>query len=191
MRPLMSAMFIGFSVFVWFTDFSKSKKNFRDGNSIRKILKINRRPNKRADQEFLAFLWNIKSQLSSGAIPANLTDSPPNHFLTEKFDLVLRIGSQTGTALTPLINRFIKQVKYQIELKQEIESELATTKATVLVLATLPLLGIFLSLLLGANSINWLLNSTLGRVSLGLGILLNLLGWLWVQRIVAKALVNK
>jgi hypothetical protein len=187
----MSAMFIGFSVFVWFTDFSKSKKNFRDGNSIRKILKINPRPNKRADQEFLAFLWSIKSQLSSGAIPANLTDSPPNHFLTEKFDLVLRIGSQTGTALTPLINRFIKQVKYQIELKQEIESELATTKATVLVLATLPLLGIFLSLLLGANSINWLLNSTLGRVSLGLGILLNLLGWLWVQRIVAKALVNK
>ena len=100
------------------------------------------------------------------------------------------LNSQTGTSLTPTINRFIKQTKNQIELKQEINSELASTKATVVVLAGLPVIGIFLSSLLGANSLNWLFTTSGGRACLFLGALLNLLGIIWIKKIINRSLVS-
>lgn len=152
--------------------------------------KLVRSSNKKMDQEFLGYLWNLKSDLSAGLIPTNLEMVTPSHKLANRLLLVVRISVETGTAITPLLNRFIKQVKYQIELSQEIASELASTKSTVLVLALLPAFGVVLSGFIGINSINWLFQNPIGRIALTIGLILNVLGWLWINRIIKKALSN-
>ena len=183
MKSILAAGFIGLSVFI-----------FQGGQPPAfKMLKFKKfqilpRQNKKIDQEFLGYLWNLKSDLSAGVIPANLGITPPKHELAKRLGLVLRISEQTGTAVTPLLNRFIKQVKYQLELKQEIASELASTKATVLVLALLPLFGVLLTSFLGANSIAWLVQNSFGRIALGLAMILNFLGWKWVNRLIKNSL---
>lgn len=145
---------------------------------------------KNLDQEYLEYLWLLKSELSSGVLLSNLSISEESNLFRSRSKLLFDLNNQTGTSLTPTINRFIKQTKNQIELKQEIESELASTKATVIVLAGLPIIGIFLSSLLGANSLNWLLTTAGGRACLFLGALLNLLGIIWIKKIVNRSLVS-
>lgn len=189
MKTFFSAVFIGLSVFTALDGFIA-----HDGQP--KLIKfpklkrplVNRTKSTQLDQEFLGFLWNLKSDLSAGTFSAGLGFVSPKHYLSDRMHLVLRLSSETGTPITPLLNRFIKQVKYQIELKQEIASELASTKATVLVLATLPLIGILLSFLIGINSMQWLFGTSLGRFALVIGAALNLFGWLWVNQIIKKAL---
>lgn len=141
------------------------------------------------DQDFLEFLWNLKSELSSGAVNSKIETEIPNHQLSNRLNLILELSKQSGTPVTPVINRFIKQTKNQIELKQEIASELASTKATVIILASLPILGIFLSSLLSGNSLNWLFGTGAGRLCLGIGAGLNLIGLYWIKRIIRSALV--
>jgi tight adherence protein B len=67
--------------------------------------------------------------------------------------------------------------------EQMIATELASTKATVFVLAGLPLMGAGMGLILGSDSIAWLLGSSAGRVCLVLGLGLELMGWLWIKRL--------
>lgn len=183
MKALLTSLLFGLSLFIFQGGQLKTIQLFQ-----RKLPKHRNRKNKNRDQEFLAYLWNLKSLLSTGFLPSNLAQNPPNHFLANRLAIVLRIGSDTGTALTPLLNRFIKQVKYQIELQQEVASELASTKATVFVLASLPIFGVILSIFIGANAITWLTQTSIGRYAFGFGVLLNVLGWLWVNRIIKNAL---
>lgn len=151
-------------------------------------LKFHRARQANSDQEFLEYLWDLKSEISSGAVISRTDLQIPKNILTNQLQLILKLSNETGAPLTPTLNRFIKQVKNQIELKQEINSELASTKATVSILSALPILGILLSSLLGANSINWLFGSNMGRVCLALGIGLNALGIFWVKQIVRRSL---
>ena len=72
--------------------------------------------------------------------------------------------------------------------EQQVSAELASTKATVFILAGLPIIGSGLSLLLGAQSLTWLLQSIGGRICLTLGITMEVLGWLWVKRLLTGAL---
>jgi tight adherence protein B len=74
--------------------------------------------------------------------------------------------------------------------EQLIAAELASTKATVFVLAGLPIMGAGMGLMLGSDAIAWLLGSTAGRVCLGLGIGLELVGWLWIKRLLNRALAD-
>lgn len=157
---------------------------------LAKRFKFNFKKEKHLDQDYLEYLWLLKSELSSGVLLSNLSISEESNLFRLRSKLLFDLNNQTGTSLTPTINRFIRQTKNQIELKQEIDSELASTKATIVVLAGLPIIGIFLSSLLGANSLNWLLTTAGGRACLFIGVLLNVLGLIWIKKIVNKALAN-
>jgi tight adherence protein B len=71
--------------------------------------------------------------------------------------------------------------------EQLIATELASTKATVFVLAGLPIMGAGMGLMLGADSMSWLFGSSAGRVCLVLGLGLELVGWLWIKRLLKRA----
>jgi tight adherence protein B len=75
-------------------------------------------------------------------------------------------------------------------LEQLISTELASTKATVVVLAGLPIMGLGMGLILGADSISWLLGTVAGRVCLLLGIGLEVVGWRWIKRLLNRALAD-
>lgn len=143
------------------------------------------------DQEFLAFLWEFKSELSSGMSIANHQVNLPDHRLKPYLETILRIARQTGAPLTPTINRLIKQTKNNIELNNEIAAELASTKATLVVLACLPAVGLVLGTLLSGNSLHWLLNNKFGHICLAAGLFLNLLGIYWLKLIINRALATK
>lgn len=143
------------------------------------------------DQEFIEFLWQLKSELSTGVLTSLTGLNVPQHKSAANLELVIRSSYETGAAVTPTINRLIKQLKNQIDLKQQVSAELASTKATVIILASLPLFGLFLSSLLSGNSINWLFGTPGGRWCLFGGLTLNLFGIAWLNRIIKKSLEIK
>lgn len=184
MKTLFASCLIGLAVFIYLggsiplPKFAKTKRKFRGHFKSNK-----------ENQEFLEYLWFLKSELSTGVNIANVDLNVPDHRLANRVNLIFALAAETGTAITPSLNRFIRQAKNEIELKQEIESELASTKATVYVLACLPVFGMALGNLLNGNSIGWLIGSSIGRACLFLAIALNLLGILWINRLIKRSLV--
>jgi tight adherence protein B len=69
-------------------------------------------------------------------------------------------------------------------VRRELRTGLAEPRATALVLAALPAVGLLLGAALGADPLAWLLGSPPGAVVLASGIVLEALGALWSWRIV-------
>lgn len=93
-------------------------------------------------------------------------------------------GSQLGTSLKVLTD----SIRDRIEIQQVLRSELASVKATIVVLAALPFLGIGFATLLGAHPFRWLMTSNIGHVCVSLAIILEITGVLWTQSLVSRAL---
>jgi tight adherence protein B len=101
-------------------------------------------------------------------------------------DLSSKSGSSVNEALTQVADKLMNRRNQE----QLIVTELASTKATVFVLAGLPIMGAVMGLMLGADSISWLFGSSAGRVCLVLGLGLELVGWLWIKRLLNRASVD-
>jgi tight adherence protein B len=101
-------------------------------------------------------------------------------------DLSAQSGSSVNEALTQVADKLMNRKNQE----QLIATELASTKATVFVLAGLPIMGAGMGLMLGADSISWLFGSSAGRVCLVLGLGLELVGWLWIKRLLNRASVD-
>ena len=69
-------------------------------------------------------------------------------------------------------------------VRSSLRVELAGPRATARLMSLLPLLGLGLAFLLGADPLNWLLTSPIGWVCLLAAVLLNLTGYWWITRIV-------
>ena len=171
-------------------------------------------------EEELQFVFNLKSQLYAGvnqvdalrfaisrapefALPnsrqaltseANLLpvlhkDATEHNFLVNCANL-LEISSNSGSSINGALTQIAQALINRRKQEQLISTELASTKATVVVLAGLPILGLGMGLLLGADSISWLLGSAAGRVCLFFGMGLELVGWLWIKRLLNRALAD-
>jgi tight adherence protein B len=103
---------------------------------------------------------------------------------------LLELSSQSGSSINEALTQVADKLMTRRNQEQLIATELASTKATVYVLAGLPIMGAGMGLMLGSDSISWLLGSTAGRVCLALGIALELLGWLWIKRLLNRALAD-
>lgn len=104
------------------------------------------------------------------------------------FALLMQSSARSGASISqPLSNLAVTMIRNRTQ-EQLLTTELASTKATVLVLAGLPIIGSGLAMMLGSQSINWLFTTGLGRGVLIAGLALELLGWSWVQRLLATAL---
>jgi tight adherence protein B len=103
---------------------------------------------------------------------------------------LLELSSQSGSSVTEALAQVADKLMTRKNQEQLIATELASTKATVFVLAGLPIIGAGMGLMLGSDSISWLLGSTAGRVCLALGLALELLGWFWIKRLLNGALAD-
>lgn len=93
-------------------------------------------------------------------------------------------GSQLGTSLKVMTD----SIRDRIEIQQVLRSELASVRATITVLAALPVIGIAFATLLGAHPGRWLMTSNSGHVCVFLAIILEIAGVLWTQSLVSRAL---
>jgi tight adherence protein B len=90
-----------------------------------------------------------------------------------------------GLALENAIRGIEEGLKAEQARLRSVEVELAGIRATILLLAALPLFGFALGCALGADPLGMLLHRPAGRVGLALGTTLDLVGLLWTDHLVA------
>jgi tight adherence protein B len=101
--------------------------------------------------------------------------------------LIYRICSRTGSPITKSLMRIIHSVQDNQKRQRTLAQETASTKATVLVLAALPVFGVLMGLGLGLNPLTWVVHSALGGLCAAGGVGLEVLGWLWVRLLIRRA----
>ena len=107
-----------------------------------------------------------------------------NDLTSVSFAHVWQVCERNGASLSPVLTSFNNQIRTENELRQELSSSLSGVKLSAYVLAFLPVIGIILAYLLGVNSIFWLTNSSFGKTSLLLALILEIIGVFWVRRLI-------
>jgi len=107
-----------------------------------------------------------------------------NDLTSVSFAQVWQVCERNGASLSPVLTSFNNQIRTENELRQELSSSLSGVKLSAYVLAFLPVIGIILAYLLGVNSIFWLTNSSFGKTSLLLALILEIIGVFWVRRLI-------
>ena len=103
---------------------------------------------------------------------------------------LLDINTKSGSSITNALTQIAQSLINRRKQEQLIATELASTRATMFVLAGLPIVGVIMGLILGTHSISWLFGSAGGQFCLALGLILELAGWLWVRRLLKSALMD-
>jgi tight adherence protein B len=98
-----------------------------------------------------------------------------------------RVTAESGTGLAAGLDQLADALRAERALTEEIAGELAAPRATIAVLAALPLIGLLLGGALGAEPVQVLLHTPAGLACLTVGALLEAAGLGWTARIVRGA----
>ncbi len=94
-----------------------------------------------------------------------------------------QVGLNSGAGLAASIAQLYIALRAQQEIRAHLEAELAGPRATAVTLGFLPVIGIGLGYLLGAEPLTWFFSGLLGIGTLVIGVGLTLLGLWWTSRI--------
>jgi len=97
-------------------------------------------------------------------------------------------SADSGAGLAEGLERVAALAAAQREVSADLAAETAGPRATARVLAMLPLIGLLLGELLGAQPVRWLLGTAAGMACLALGCGLLCCGHLWSRRILRAGL---
>jgi tight adherence protein B len=93
------------------------------------------------------------------------------------------VAQGSGTGLATSLATLADAARETERVRAELRTGLAEPRATAVVLAALPLLGLLLGTALGADPVQWLLGSAPGRLVLLAGLALEAVGAWWSWRI--------
>jgi len=96
-----------------------------------------------------------------------------------------RLADATGAGLADALDRVGEAMRQEHEVVSEAQGQLSSTRATAVLLATLPIAAIAMGSVLGAEPLAVLFGSTVGAGCLTAGLALSALGWWWVVRQIA------
>jgi len=99
----------------------------------------------------------------------------------------LAVCAGSGGSLAQAVDTVAGSVREDVEQRTAVGTELAGPRATALLLAGLPVAGMAMAAALGAHPLDVLLHTLVGGVCLVLGVLLDLVGLAWTERLVAGA----
>ncbi len=116
-------------------------------------------------------------------------DPPPGSTGRLWVDLAacLEIAERSGAPLAGILEHYATQVDAELEGLSARDTALAGPRATVVLLAWLPAVGLVLAFALGINPLTILIGTTPGRFSLAAGIALMITARLWSRRLVQHA----
>jgi tight adherence protein B len=97
------------------------------------------------------------------------------------------VAERSGAGLAVVVERVTESVRHDADAAAEVASALGPPRATARMLVALPVLGVGLGMSMGANPLDFLLTTTPGLGCLFLGLMLALLGLVWVERLAAAA----
>lgn len=99
----------------------------------------------------------------------------------------LEVAERSGAPLAGILEHYAAQLDAQLDGVSTRETALAGPRATVVLLAWLPAVGLVLGFALGINPLEVLVASSLGRLALVAGVLLMVLARMWSRRLVQQA----
>ncbi|WP_022873686.1 type II secretion system F family protein [Nesterenkonia alba] len=116
----------------------------------------------------------------------SLAQQPPQEVaeVLHRLLAVSALSEQTGAPLARLVDRIAASLDEAAELQAAVEKESAGPKLTQLILSLLPLGGVVLGQLMGADPVAMLLGSGLGLVCLATGVGFLFLGRVWSGRMI-------
>jgi tight adherence protein B len=97
------------------------------------------------------------------------------------------VADRTGAPLATLLARVAAGVQDDIEIDREIATEAGPARATGTLMAALPVVGLALGTMLGANPIRVLFATVPGLACLVVGLSLACAGLWWIDHIVHAA----
>lgn len=96
------------------------------------------------------------------------------------------VGVTRGSGLAVSVERLVLSLRAQQDLTRTLRNELAAPRATSRMLAFLPVVGVAMGYLLGADPVAWFLGSSAGAVVLATAVALTVVGSVWTRRIVQR-----
>lgn len=110
--------------------------------------------------------------------------------MNDRSELVRSVGacwlvaSNSGAGLVKSLSSISESARERERIRQQVEVAIAEPRAAALVVAVLPVVGLGMGSLLGANPLGWLMYTTVGRLILLGAISLEALGCWWAWRII-------
>jgi tight adherence protein B len=95
------------------------------------------------------------------------------------------VAAGSGAGLADSLTTLADSAREAERVRRELRAGLAEPRATALVLAALPVVGLGLGVLLGADPLAWLVATSVGRAVLIAGLLIEAAGAWWAWRIIA------
>ena len=120
---------------------------------------------------------------SGSDVAAALAASPSGSELMRGAAACWAVAEGSGAGLAAALTTLADAARATERVRRELHAGLAEPRATALVLAGLPLLGIALGTALGADPLAWLFGSPAGLAVLALGGAFEVLGAWWAWRI--------
>ena len=99
---------------------------------------------------------------------------------------VWTLAEEVGAPLAELLEGLGTSLRQEADVDAQIQAALAGPRATVRLLAVLPLVGVALGELIGARPVHVLFTTSAGRLSGLAGLALAVLAHLWTRRLVAR-----
>src|SRR4051794_31140561 len=96
------------------------------------------------------------------------------------------VAGDTGAGLATALQKLSGGLQARERLRAEVESQLASARATARLLAVLPVFGLLLGQAVGARPTYFLLHTAIGAVCIASTVVLNVLGLVWTDRIAAR-----
>ena len=94
------------------------------------------------------------------------------------------VGAHSGSGMSAAVAQLLQSSRQNEELRATLEAELAGPRATAKILSGLPLIGLLLGIMLGADPVGWLSGTPIGWACLATGLSLTAIGAAWSQRMV-------
>jgi tight adherence protein B len=128
----------------------------------------------------------LGADVAAGLRSAARQSSLPAHW--ERLAVCWQLAETHGLAIATLMQTAQRDIVERERFSAKVEAGMAGARTTAAVLAGLPVLGVGLGQLIGAEPLGFLLSGGVGGWLLVIGVTLACLGLLWSDRITARAL---
>lgn len=125
------------------------------------------------------------SQLGGDVAEALRADADGDQMLLSLAAL-WQVCEGSGAALATALDRLVEGARQSARIRREVKAQLAGPRATMRVLAVLPLIGVGMGLLMGADPLGFLFTTAWGWLCLALAVMLEGAGMLWMRHLVRR-----
>jgi len=101
----------------------------------------------------------------------------------EQFAVVMKLQREAGGNTAEVLDRVAETIRGRMELRRLVEVLTAQARISRWILTSLPIFLLLALLFTGGEYLDPLLNTTVGRISLGIGVIMVMAGSFWIKKI--------